>query len=155
MPFKDIKQNYPVYILDKNELELIQGKALSVSFPRLQVNPNTGKTEMVVDISISAKDNVATYAIPENSSITYAGDLVLATDKSQLVSEIEAMKNAAEQVLSSVDHQRKVLDTSTKLLSELNPVFKEKQETEQRFSNIESNVNELKSMILDLIKKLE
>ena len=65
------------------------------------------------------------------------------------------MKNAAEQVLSSVDHQRKILDTSTKLLSELNPVFKEKQETEQRFSNIESNVNELKSMILDLIKKLE
>lgn len=32
--FKDIKQNYPVYILDTQEFSLIQGKATQVSFPR-------------------------------------------------------------------------------------------------------------------------
>lgn len=34
--FKDIKQNYPVYILDTQEFSLIQGKATQVSFPRLE-----------------------------------------------------------------------------------------------------------------------
>ena len=45
--FKDIKQNYPVYILDTQEFSHIQGKATQVSFPRLEMNQKTGKTEMV------------------------------------------------------------------------------------------------------------
>lgn len=38
--FKDIKQNYPVYILDTQEFSLIQGKATQVSFPRLEMMEN-------------------------------------------------------------------------------------------------------------------
>ena len=51
--FKDIKQNYPVYILDTQEFSLIQGKATQVSFPRLEMNQKTGKTEMVVESRIA------------------------------------------------------------------------------------------------------
>lgn len=61
--FKDIKQNYPVYILDTQEFSLIQGKATQVSFPRLEMNQKTGKTEMVVDVTIEANGKMATYAI--------------------------------------------------------------------------------------------
>ena len=110
---------------------------------------------MVVDVTVEANNNTATYAIPENLSVTYADNLVLATDKTSLISEIEAMKNTAEQVLASVDHQKKVLDKSSSLLAELNPAFKEKQETEQRFSNIENNMQELKDMMTNLLKKLD
>lgn len=63
--FKDIKQNYPVYpvyILDTQEFSLIQGKATQVSFPRLEMNQKTGKTEMVVDVTIEANGKMATYA---------------------------------------------------------------------------------------------
>lgn len=79
--FKDIKQNYPVYILDTQEFSLIQGKATQVSFPRLEMNQKTGKTEMVVDVTIEANGKMATYAIPESHSVTYAGRLVLSTEK--------------------------------------------------------------------------
>lgn len=51
--FKDIKQNYPAYILDTQEFSLIQGKATQVSFPRLEMNQKTGKTEMVVESRIA------------------------------------------------------------------------------------------------------
>lgn len=78
-----------------------------------------------------------------------------------LASEIEAMKNTAEQVLASVDHQKEVLEKSSFLLAELNPVYKEKQETEKRFSAIEEtvtgvkgSVDELKKMMSDFIKKM-
>ena len=90
--FKDIKQNYPVYILDTQEFSLIQGKATQVSFPRLEMNQKTGKTEMVVDVTIGANGKMATYAIPESHSVTYAGHLVLSTEKSGLTSEVEAQK---------------------------------------------------------------
>ena len=96
MLFKDIKQNYPVYILNKQDLSLTQGKAVQVPFPRMEMNQKTGKTEMVIDITIEANGKTATYVIPESLSVTYAGNLILSTDKMSLASEIEAMKNTAE-----------------------------------------------------------
>lgn len=160
MLFKDIKQNYPVYILNKQDLSLTQGKAVQVPFPRMEMK--TGKTEMVIDITIEANGKTATYVIPENLSVTYAGNLILSTDKMGLANEIEAMKNTAEQVLASVDHQKRVLEKSSSLLAELNPVYKEKQETEKRFSAIEEtvsgvkgSVDELKKMMSDFIKKMD
>lgn len=161
MLFKDIKQNYPVYILNKQDLSLTQGKATQVPFPRMEMNQKTGKTEMVIDITIEANGKTATYVIPENLSVTYAGNLILSTDKMSLASEIEAMKNTAEQVLASVDHHKEVLEKSSSLLAELNPVYKEKQETEKRFSAIEEtvtgvkgSVDELKKMMSDFINKM-
>lgn len=162
MLFKDIKQNYPVYILNKQDLSLTQGKAVQVPFPRMEMNQKTGKTEMVIDITIEANGKTATYVIPENLSVTYAGNLILSTDKMSLASEIEAMKNTAEQVLASVDHQKEVLEKSSSLLAELNPVYKEKQETEQRFGKIEGSIGEMKElmkkqqeMMENFIKKFE
>lgn len=162
MLFKDIKQNYPVYILNKQDLSLTQGKAVQVPFPRIEMNQKTGKTEMVIDVTIEANGKTATYVIPENLSVTYAGNLILSTDKMGLASEIEAMKNTAEQVLASVDHHKEVLKKASSLLAELNPVYKEKQETEQRFGKIEKSINGMEelmkkqqSLIENFIKKFE
>lgn len=123
--FKDIKQNYPVYILDTQEFSLIQGKATQVSFPRLEMNQKTGKTEMVVDVTIEANGKMATYAIPESHSVTYAGHLVLSTEKSGLTSEVEAQKANAEQVLASASKAQNIIDKAPSLLAELNPMYKE------------------------------
>ena len=101
MYFKDLKQNYPVFILDKQDLTLIQGKVVSAGFPRMEMNPAAGKSGMVVDVSIEADGKTANYVIPENLSVTYAGNLVLSVDRQGLAGEVEAMKAAAEQPLSS------------------------------------------------------
>lgn len=147
MLFKDIKQNYSVHILDKDKLTLSDGKAITVGFPRYDL---TAKST-VVDITLDVNGSTATYAIPESLSVTYAGNLVLSTDKEGLVREIEAMKTSAEQILASVDHQKEVIEKSSALLSELNPQFKEKQETEKRFANIESSVHKIEELVTNFI----
>lgn len=149
MLFKDVKQNYPVYILDKQELTFSQGKVMSVGFPRMDVMSkpvNPINTQMVIDVTVENGGKSATYTIPEGLSITYAGNIVLSTDKEGLVREIEAMKNSAESIINSMDKQKQILDKSNKLLSELNPAFKEKQEVDSRFANIENSINEMKEM---------
>jgi hypothetical protein len=57
---------------------------------------------MVIDVTIESNGKTATYTIPENLSVTYAGDIVLATDKQGLIAEVESMKNTAEKILESV-----------------------------------------------------
>lgn len=151
MYFKDLKQNYPVYILDKQTLTLTQGKAVAVGFPRMEMNPAAGKSRMVVDVSIVADGKTANYVIPENLSVTYAGNLVLSVDRQGLAGEVESMKVTAEQAIASVEQQKQILEKSTTLLAELNPTYREKQETEQRFSKIEASMGELKDMLSRLL----
>ena len=153
MIFKDIKKDYPVYILDKQELTISQGRVQSVGFPRADLlqRPTTTPAQIVVDVTIENNGKAATYTIPENLSITYAGNLVLSTDKDGLIREIEALKNQAEQILASVDKQKEILEKATTLLADLNPVFKEKKETDLRFSKIESSISEMKDMFTKFI----
>lgn len=154
MVFKDIKQNYPVFILNRETMALTTGKAVQVPFPRVNMNPKTGKTEMVVDLTIEVDGKTATYVIPENLSVAYAEPLILATDKSGLTGEIEAMRSTAEQILSSVDRQKDIMEKAAGLLAELNPALKERQETEKRLSSVESSMKELKNMLQDFISKM-
>lgn len=149
MAFKDVKQSYSVYILNKQTMTIEGGKVMSVGFPHMDLNSKP--TQMVVDVTIESSGKTATYTIPENLSVTYAGDIVLSTDKQGLLYEVEAMKNSAEKVLESVPRQKEIIDKATSLLSELNPVYKEKQENEQRFSKMESSISRLEQTVNNFI----
>ena len=151
MLFKDVKQNYTVYILDKQDMNIFQAKVSAVGFPRMDIMQNTPNTQTVVDITLDSNGKIATYTIPESLSVTYAGNIVLSTDKDGLMREIEAMKNNAEQVLASVDKQKQILDKANTLLSELNPIYKEKKETDLRFSKIENSISEMKDMFANFL----
>jgi hypothetical protein len=153
--FKDLKQNYPVFMLDTNSFVLQQGRVTQVSFPRVEMNPKSGKTEMVVDITIEAGGKTATYTMPDNISMTYAENMVLATDRACLVGEVEAQKANAEQVLASVPRARDIIDKSQALLAELNPVYKEKCETETRFNKIEESIEGMAAMVRSQREMLE
>lgn len=155
MLFKDIKQNFPVYILDKQNMSFTQGKVQSVSFPHIDNSSPMGMGKTVIDVAIEADGKSGTYAMPENLSVVYAGNIVLSTDRDGIMREVEAMKTSAEQILASVDKQREIVEKSTALLTELNPEYKAKQQNEQRLSNLESSMKELKDMMAGFIKEMK
>lgn len=155
MLFKDIKQNFPVYILDKQNMSFTQGKVQSVSFPHIDNSSPMGMGKTVIDVAIEADGKSGTYAMPENLSVVYAGNIVLSTDRDGIMREVEAMKTSAEQILASVDKQKEIVEKSTALLTELNPEYKAKQQNEQRLSNLESSMKELKDMMAGFIKEMK
>lgn len=131
-----------------------ESKVVSVGFPHMDLNQKQtiGQSQMVVDITIESSNKTATYTIPENLSITYAGDIVLSTDKVCLAREVESMKNTAEKIIESVPKQKEVIEKATALLADINPVYKEKKETEQRFAKIEESINRMESTVTNFIK---
>lgn len=155
MTFKDVKQNYSVYILNKQDMTITEGKVVSVGFPHMDLTQKAtiGQSQMVVDVTIELTGKTATYTIPENLSITYAGDIVLSTDKNGLAKEVESMKNTAEKIIESVPRQKEVIEKSTALLADINPVYKEKKETEQRFAKIEESINRMESTVTNFINQ--
>ena len=108
----------------------------------------------MVDVTIEVEGRTAVYTIPENLAVTYANNLVLSTDREGIAREVEAAKATAEQVLNSIDTQKAILKKANDLLAELNPAFKEKKATDERFNRIEGDMSELKGMVKDLLRKL-
>lgn len=162
MLFRELKQDYPVYGLYKgDELKVVTGKVVNVSQSHLenvpmtmpgQIIPKPG--QMVIDVTLEVEGVTNTYSIPENSSFVYAGNLALATDKDVIVKEVEVIKNQSEEALSKVEYHQNRAEKCKEILASWNPVFKEREDNEKRFSKIEGDVNEIKSDLKELLKKL-
>lgn len=159
MLFKDIKQGYPIYFLDKENVKYYQGKVVSVAVPRYnnQVGATYGTqpTGLVVDVTIEAEGATKTYTIPETSTITYAGNLVLSTDKEGILREVEAIKTASEDALSQVERHNQVVTNCSQLLEELNPAFAEKRAQDKRIEGIENEVKSLGAVLRDFINEFK
>lgn len=136
MIFKDIKQHNKVYILDKVNVTIDEGIVTAVGIPQ----PNL-EGKIVIDVTINVKDKQATYTISEQLSVTRA------TDQKDLIQELETMKTNAKLIIDSVDTQKTILQKADKLLLELNPVLKEKQQNEQRFSKIEDSLSQIAKLM--------
>lgn len=152
--FKEIKQGGIVHVLDKDAMTARPCKVQAVSFPHIDIQqqPSQG---MVVDVTLEMDGKVATYVMSETASVTFAGNLVLATEQQALCATIEQMKQDAERILASVEQQKEVLARADKLLTSLNPALRERQQTEQRFRALESNVSSVDEKVDKLLRLLE
>lgn len=154
MTFKDIKENNVVYILDKNNLQVIKAKVKNSPIPKIDMNkPNLGlsNSSLVVDLDLEINGKVTQYTIPESLEVTYTSTgLVLATESSKLIPEVEAMAKEANDTLAKEAYFKKVLEKSSSLLAELNPQLKERQETDRRLNLLEDKL----SKVLTAVEKL-
>lgn len=155
MLFKDLKIGYPVYIFHKDgEKRITQGKVTAISPSRLPQTPSIQTMQLVVDVTIDDGGSSRTYAIPDNTSVTYTNGLVLSTDREGVIREVEILKNQCAEELAKIEEYRKSVSECEKILTEWNPVFREKRETEERFSKLETSMSDLKNMMAGLIKEL-
>ena len=154
MTFKDIKENNVVYILDKNNLQVIKAKVKNSPIPKIDMNkPNLGlsNSSLVVDLDLEINGKVTQYTIPESLEVTYTSTgLVLATESSKLISEVEDMAKEAKDTLAKEAYFKNVLEKSSSLLAELNPQLKERQETDRRLNLLEDKL----SKVLTAVEKL-
>ena len=159
MTFKELKAGYPIYLLHKapDSTSAVQGKVVDVSLPHL---PRTGSgmntMQMVVDVTVEENGTTQTYNIPDSLSVAYAGEnLVLTTEVNGLLKEVEALKSSDEAEIAKVEMRQKRCADCDAIMAEWNPAFKERQETEERFRNIEKSVGEIKGLIEGLVKQLK
>lgn len=157
MTFKEVKQGHTVYILDKSALTLSEGRVTAAA-QHLGGTLGTytqAQGQLMVDVTIEVDGKAQTYTIPETLAVTFANNIVLATTQQGLAGEVQRMKAEAERILASVDRQKEIVDKADGLLAELNPQYKERQETERRFGKIEESVNGIQAMVKQLLSKLE
>jgi len=160
MQFKDIKQGQPVFILDKANMELKQGKVINNAF-HLDTNNNLNgnvftqqSNIMCRDITIEVNGTSSIYVIPEQLETTKAGNTVLSTSQDALIKELNTTCEDAKEKLANRDYYQMIVDKTPELLVKLNPALKKEQETETRLKAVEGSVSEIKDLVKTLVDKL-
>lgn len=166
MNFSELRQNYPVYILNKTDMLAIQGKVINAGSPYFHQPsqsgmplPLTTPQSRVVDVTIDIQGNRQTFTIPESSSVTCAQvsgkELIIATERQGIVREVEVMKAQSEEVIASVDKHKSIIESCEKILSEYNPAFAEKQQQDLRITGLENKVESMSKMLSDFINEFK
>lgn len=155
MTFKELKQGYSIYILDKDKMCVKSGKVVSVSAPHIDKKSFELGAVLVVDVALDIDGNVATYTFKEDTEAGYVQQTVITTDKQNIIREIEVIKSQLEEALSQVDAHKDRLQKCNDILVEYNPAIKERQEIDERFGKLESSMDELKTMLSGLLTKHE
>lgn len=153
MNFKDLKQGYPIYILDRKALSAKTVNITDISLPHVDAKFG-GATNLVVDITT---DEGQTYVMIAESESAYPDGMVISTCVDHILREITSMRNTSQQALDRVDRERVIVERCDNLLAELDPSQREKQKTEERFAKIERSQQEMKSgmdQLIQMMKKL-
>ena len=138
--FKELKAGYPIFLFDRATLLYQQAKVMNV---QQNFNPSAfGKME--VNVSIQTKDGkTSIYSVTDTESSAYAGTLLLATSKENVVNEVSALKSNSEEALAKADEHKRIAEECGKLLAELDTSFRDQQKTNERLDQMESKLDEI------------
>ena len=146
MTFKELKQGNELFVLNSETVEINRGNITSVSMPHIDAKVNL-LSQQVVDVTVLIDGKPITYVAPENATVTYSGSQIISCTKEYMLNEIKAIKSQCEQTLSSIDKTKEKLEKCNEAISELDDVFREKQENDAR-------LNKLEKMMQTLLDKL-
>lgn len=146
--FKDTKEGQNVFLFNRDTAEYKIGTITSQ--PTM---PHYAPSQpiLMVDVTIKTDDVIKTYSIPENLSVTYAGDWCIATEQQDLLREVETLDMKAEKAISEVPKLQEIREKCKKLKLDLNPQLKIQQATEERFGRIETNMEQLSAMFREFM----
>lgn len=147
--FKDAKEGQTIYLFNRNDADYKTGVVSAVPTAPHYV---PGQAVLMTDVSIMVEDSEKVYSIPENLSLTYAGDWCLATEQQDLLREIESLDAKAEKTINDVPRLEQIREKCKKLKLDLNPQLKAQIDNERRFEKLENNIGELSSMFKEFMR---
>lgn len=172
--FKDISQGALVYALNKgSELGYHEGNIVSIGKQRVdvpqmpQVQNGQLPTQMpiirnVVDVTYSIDGKTYTDAVDITASAfvtnNLGGSAIIATSKDAIVNELRQTEQSIENYIAEAEkrlpNEREQLKSCKALIAKLDVAYKEKQQTEERFTKIEAGQKELADKLDKILEKL-
>ena len=153
--FSNLSQNSILYVLDlQSTPKILSGPIERISIPRPRYNTFNPAMEMVVDITATINGEKREFkGVPNGSIANFGNDaFVLAENREALNSYINSMLQNSRSVLESVEKHKKLIENYEEALVELNPEKKADKEKDLAIQSLQSQVAELKDIILSMAK---
>ena len=153
--FSNLSPNSILYVLDLNSSpKVLSGPIERVSIPRPKYNTFNPNMEMIVDIIATINGERREFkGVPNGAIANFGTDaFVLAENKESLNSYINAMIQNSKSIIESVEKHKTLVSNYEEALTELNPSIKADREKDKAIQSLQSQVAELKDMLLSMTK---
>lgn len=153
--FSNLSPNSILYVLDLNSSpKVLSGPIERVSIPRPKYNTFNPNMEMIVDIIATINGERREFkGVPNGAIANFGTDaFVLAENKESLNSYINAMIQNSKSIIESVEKHKTLVSNYEEALTELNPSIKADKEKDKAIQSLQSQVAELKDMLLSMTK---
>lgn len=151
--FSTLRQNSPIYILDKKDSPVLKkGIIESVSPQRSKSGSFYGQPlDMVVDIVVNVDSTKEEFKnIPASFSIANDGNLVISESKEAMSTEVDSMLSISKQILESVDYHQEVIEKCEQILKDLNPQFAKDKLQEEKINSLEERIGGVENTLGDI-----
>ena len=155
MAFQNLRNNHQIYILRKETSPILEtGKVINLTVPVPKYGNMYNTNDLIMDITIDLDGRPTNFQkIPANSEIADFGkDIVLATSKEAMNSEVLSMKQRSLDIINSIDQHKSIVQGCDQILEQLNPEIAEKQRQEKENKELREELNSLKEMFKEFIK---
>ena len=165
MLFKELKQGYPLYILNVNTMDVGTGTVTFVGQPHVTNDKKKiakGQLQMVIDVTANFGNTSQTIELTDSLSQTMSDDgaLLITPNQSDIANGMRMIKARCEESIRNEDHYRKMIKKCDEQLPNFDPLYKQTMASEARFSEMQSTIDkqskdiaEMKDMIQKLLKK--
>lgn len=151
--FSTLRQNSPIYILDKKDSPVLKkGVIEAVSPQRSRTGSFYGQPlDMVVDITVNIDGNSQEFKnIPASLNIANDGNIVLSESKEAMSTEVDSMLSISKQILESVDYHKQVIEKCEQILKDLNPQFAKDKLQEEKINSLETRMGGVEDSLGDI-----
>ena len=158
MAFQNLRNNHQIYILHKDAVPTLEiGKITNVSVPIPKYGNTSMYTDLILDITADIDGKSTNFQkIPANSEIAdFGNNIVIATNKNAMSSEVASMKQRSLDILNSVELHQSIIKGCDEILQVLNPEIAEKQKQEQENKALREEINSLKEMFSEFINQFK
>ena len=158
MAFQNLRNNHQIYILHKDAIPTLEmGKITYISVPVPKYGTNNMYNDLVLDMTVEVDGKATNFQkLPANSDIAdFGNNLVVATSKEAMSSEVMSMKQRSTDILNSIEQHQSVIHGCDEILKVLNPEIAEKQRQEQENKQLREEINSLKEMFSEFINQFK
>ena len=151
--FSTLRQNSPIYVLDKKDSPVLKkGIIETVSPQRSKTGSFYGQPmDMIVDIRVNIDGTSQEFKnIPASLSIANDGNIVISETKEAMSTEVDSMLSISKQILESVDYHKDVIEKCEQILKDLNPQFAKDKLQEEKINSLESRIGGVENTLIDI-----
>lgn len=146
--FSELHQGSPICLLDRATLTFKVAQVQSVSLPKPLLSQPFGLNNTSIDVvAVANGETISLPGLPSNLSVSTVNGIIVTENREAMAGEVEAIQRMTQQVIDNYDAHKQTVARCTELLRELNPRIAREQQQEEKITQLEASLAEMKDML--------
>lgn len=161
--FQNLRQGNSLYIIDKTGVPSLKiGQVVTVGNPTPVYNTQTvgltlglqPKTEVLVRAKVNDSEGEFPH-LPADQNVYDYGNMVVTDSREAAISEVDAIKQHAQSIIDSMEHNEATVVACDEMFKALNPNYAKEKERDEAISSLSTRLDSFEERMGKTLSNIE